>query len=87
MLGGVRSAAAGMGLEWARAFLVFAPVSHTIMTNSDAFDQPPRRAASALNPDALAAWFLRYCPRGKLETRTQAALARFNHEIPPAIAR
>ncbi|MGI4941741.1 MAG: hypothetical protein ACRYHQ_14470, partial [Janthinobacterium lividum] len=38
------------------------------------FDLSPRRALSALTPDDLAAWSLRYCPQEGLEMRAWLVL-------------
>jgi len=45
------------------------------------FDLPPRRALSALTPDDLSAWHLRYCPQEGLEMRARATLANVEREL------
>ncbi len=51
------------------------------MPDTVTFDLSPRRALSALSPDTLSAWHLRYCPQEGLEMRARAALSRVEGEL------
>ncbi len=51
------------------------------MLDTTAFDQPPRRALSALSDADQAAWHLRYCPQEGLEMRARATLANVEREL------
>lgn len=51
------------------------------MPDPTAFDQPPRRAVASMSGEDKVTWYLRYCPRQRLEMRARAASANVKREL------